>query len=234
MLAEQKAETRKKRTRAKREKNQLAGVASGGGLLAAAAAIAGGTQAYASVIIFENPAGPGHFEWFGGTEADPIILDITLDASSQAQSGYGNGRFGQRNNIINNTGSVTTASPSFGQMQVGGLYNFFLLGVNSFALIPSGLYWSHYGITFYPGFGPESELPENQATYLGVRFTGGHYGWIGVVRTGFELDAFAWGYETEPGVPIAAGIPAPGTLALLAFGAVGGALGRGRKRKVID
>jgi hypothetical protein len=63
---------------------------------------------------------------------------------------------------------------------------------------------------------------------MGVRFIdmdGYHYGWISVVRHGndflqLDFDAFAWGYETEPGVPIIAGIPAPGTLAALAFGAV--------------
>ena len=74
-------------------------------------------------------------------------------------------------------------------------------------------------------------LPLNQATYLGVRFDpgdGNHYGWIGVEFDGAELEAFAWGYETDPGVPIAAGTPEPGSLALLAFGA--GALLRRKRR----
>jgi hypothetical protein len=44
-----------------------------------------------------------------------------------------------------------------------------------------------------------------------------------------SFSAFAWAYETEPGVPIVAGILAPGTLAALAFGAV--VTRRGRKRK---
>ena len=70
------------------------------------------------------------------------------------------------------------------------------------------------------------------AGYMGVQFSdvdGDHYGWIGVVRH-FPLDfeAFAWGYETEPGVAIIAGIPAPGTLATLAFGAA--VTRRSRKR----
>jgi hypothetical protein len=41
--------------------------------------------------------------------------------------------------------------------------------------------------------------------------------------TGVELDAFAWGFESEPGVPIPAGAypPEPGSLALLALGAAG-------------
>jgi hypothetical protein len=53
-----------------------------------------------------------------------------------------------------------------------------------------------------------SILPEGVETYLGVSFdlgAGTQYGWIGVVRNAAMLDAFAWGYETDPGVPIAAG-----------------------------
>jgi hypothetical protein len=79
-----------------------------------------------------------------------------------------------------------------------------------------------------------SDFPEGVAGYMAVRFSdidGYHYGWIGVVRNfnSMDFDAFAWGYETDPGVGIVAGIPAPGTLAALAFGVA--AVGRGRKRK---
>lgn len=49
-----------------------------------------------------------------------------------------------------------------------------------------------------------------------------------------ELDAFAWGYETDPDVPIAAGIPEPGTLAALALGAAAALAGRRRVRSQID
>ena len=51
-------------------------------------------------------------------------------------------------------------------------------------------------------------------SYIGVRITlddGVHYGWI---RGG------SWGYETSAGVPIAAGVPEPSSIALLALGAV--------------
>ena len=81
-----------------------------------------------------------------------------------------------------------------------------------------------------------------QDVYLGARLklpAQWHYGWIGVTRGGYyglELEAFAWGYETDPGVPIAAGIPEPGTLGMLALGFVGVGTAtrwrsRGRKRK---
>ncbi len=47
--------------------------------------------------------------------------------------------------------------------------------------------------------------------------------WVRVVRTGMELDAFAWGYESEPGVSVAAGagaevnIPTASELGLFAM-----------------
>ncbi len=71
-----------------------------------------------------------------------------------------------------------------------------------------------------------SLIPEGVPAYLGVRISnlaggaGWHYGWIGVVRpaNSGNLEAFAWGYETQINTPIAAGVPEPGSLALLAFG----------------
>ena len=68
----------------------------------------------------------------------------------------------------------------------------------------------------YTNFAP------GERAYMGVRFSGvdgWHYGWIGVTYSAHAFSAFAWGYETAPGVPIAAGAPAPGTVAALAFGA---------------
>lgn len=78
----------------------------------------------------------------------------------------------------------------------------------------------------------------------GARGLQTHYGWILADVGLFDLteeygyadlrmlavnNAIAWGWETEPGVPIAAGVPAPGTLAALAFGA-GVVGGRGRRK----
>ena len=34
-----------------------------------------------------------------------------------------------------------------------------------------------------------------------------HYGWIAVERDGLNLEAVAWGYETDEKTPIAAGSP---------------------------
>jgi hypothetical protein len=96
---------------------------------------------------------------------------------------------------------------------------------------------THFHSFSYPHFPPDEETDFGvwpNVKYLGVQFSdvdGAHYGWVSVYSYFYidlNLHAFAWGYETEPGVPIVAGIPAPGTLAALAFGAA--VTRRGRKR----
>lgn len=63
-----------------------------------------------------------------------------------------------------------------------------------------------------------SPFPEGERRFVGVRTPTGNYAWIEVERTGLSLRAFAWAYETEPGVPILAGqVPAPGTAVMLAM-----------------
>ena len=96
-------------------------------------------------------------------------------------------------------------------------YRSFALGLDAGALIPdAGTYWRFQATyIYYAGWpGPvNSMIPEGQAAYLGVKFDvgiGTQYGWIGVVRTGMELEAFAWGFERNVGVPIAAGAAAAG------------------------
>ena len=96
----------------------------------------------------------------------------------------------------------------------------------------SGLPRATLGCVYFEG--GYTNLPEGVEPYLGIRFDlGGGYqhSWLGVVHTGPELDAFAWGYETEVGVPIPAGVPEPGTLAALAVGA---AALLGRRRRCAD
>ena len=202
-------------------------VRDGAKALAAAAAIAGGTQAYATPVRFDNPAGAGHFDWAASFFE---VLDVTDPAAAQS------GVFGAAGTFYQYSlpgYDFVGAGNTGGELQVaGGINNIYLIGVAGGDAIPSGFTWLYYGY-IEAGNPPASLLPEGVATYLGVRFDPGdglHYGWIGVTRTGLELDAFAWGYETDPGVPIAAGaVPEPGTLALLAFGA-GAAATRRRRR----
>ncbi len=165
--------------------------------LAAATAIAVGTQAYAAPVGFDNPPGAGHFAW------PNTFLDITQDAPSQTGASGAPGQFRQS---VGGSYSYMWGTGSDEQVDQSSGYSL-CVGLNSGDPIPAGAFpWNSYGyIQNYSGL---SVLPEGTATYLSVRFDPGdgfHYGWIGVVRSGLELDTFAWGYETDPGVPIAAG-----------------------------
>jgi hypothetical protein len=193
--------------------------------LAAAAAIAGGTQAYGVPIRYDNPPGAEHFNWIP-TGTTGINLDVVLPASGQPVDGSSLSSFGQN---VNSTFGRITGRQTGAELQVGGYSTLFLVGVDVGSVIPSGAPWNFKGYSYYTGYG--TQLPDNQQTYLGVRFnlgSGSQFGWVGVVRNGRELDAFAWGYETEPGVPVGVGTPEPGTLAALALGA---AVLSGRRRR---
>lgn len=84
----------------------------------------------------------------------------------------------------------------------------YVMPVPAGASVPTGAEFSHGTIAYVAAEttdGVISMLPENERSYIGVRFDRGlgiQYGWIGVVRHGMELEAFAWGYETVAGVPI--------------------------------
>jgi len=197
------------------------------GMIALAIAIwaVGGGLAQASPVRFDNLPGPGHHEWgdewTDENQGPNLFLNITLSAADQGSlPPNGPGVFYHTNT---GPGSQVGAGDPGDTIHVGGDFGVFVLGFNAGELIPTADATDGIGYVMYDGFG--SELPEGLETYLGVRFNAGdtsgvgdHFGWIGVVRTGHDLDAFAWGYETEVGVPIAAGVPEPGMLALLAFG----------------
>lgn len=193
--------------------------------LAAGAVIAAGTQAYASPVRFDNPPGTGHFSWTNVAGQD--VLDHMAGPAGQPGAAGAPATFQRLNSW---RGSLVQGGTPFDNLQVSNLGGYqFLDGVASGEMIPiPGQAWSGGGIAYatndgvYHYAGTRTLLLEGEPMYLGTRFdlgSGYHYGWVGVVRTGLELDAFAWGYETAPGVPIPAGAPEPGTLALLAFGA---------------
>ena len=207
-----------------------------GAALAAIVAVAVGTAADASPIRFDNPPGAGHFIWAPGVGEPQIALDFTLPPEDQpAPDPFG--LTSVRQFLEAAQGGVMTDAPLEMMTGVRSPDSFFLVGVDFGELIPAadtswraGACYQWYDGQFPPS---GSLLPEDVPVYLGTHFdlgSGYQYGWIGVVMSSVDhgLDAFAWGYETEPGVPIAAGAPEPGTLALLAFGA-GIALRRKRR-----
>lgn len=196
-----------------------------GSLLAAAAAIAAGTQAYAVPVRFENTTG------FGWTFD---VLDITRPSDQQLGSfvagrtlyqayfgdyygGFGYGSFGYRTTYLSGSGGAiwsegfsdnyaaplaagTMVGPGLagGQFSSGCVFEFEFEG---------------YNVDPYEPFsGNRGMLPEGVQTYLGARILIGanvHYGWVGVVRSGAYVDPFAWGFESEPNTPIAAGADGP-------------------------
>jgi hypothetical protein len=236
------------RKKSKRTKRRKTVTEKGAKALAAGAAIAAGTQAYAAPVRFDNPAHgePGHFHWPppSSTGGDGEWLDITLDAANQSGSGgskflqYLEGYYGYYSPL----GSWLEGNPGLAELETvisaGYGSSRYLPPLGAGHVIPSGRPFHHYG--YIAGIYADSTpyqygyLPPGHS-YLGVRVNLGglwHYGWIAVDFNGyFSLEAFAWGYETEPGVPIAAGIPEPDTLAMLALGFVGVAAARRRSRQ---
>ncbi len=231
-MSKQQRHERKKTERVRRHR----AIRNGATALAAAATIAAGTSAYAAPVRHDNPPGAGHFDWWaepGNPGYGVGFLDVTLDAASQLPDVTGvPSEFGHDAEGSTSGAGQVWAHAGADSLQVVHLAGYpFVAGVDGGDLIPSGLPWSHNGYVYYPGLG--GGTPEGAPSYLGVRFDlggGNQYGWIGVVRSGIALDAFAWGYETEAGVPIPAGAPEPGSLALLALGAAGLAAGRRRRR----
>ncbi len=206
-------QTRKKtrtktRSPGKKEKRKRAAKA-----LAAAGAIAGGTQAYGAPVRFDNPPGPGHFVWTSSPGQD--VLNIANEAGAQPGVFSEAGSF-KRVPSPEAEEAVLANLDTSNRMQADNLSGyFFLVGASAGESIPMPghdflhagfIYTDYYWAYYYAGV--RTLLPEGEPTYLGVRFDPGdgtHYGWIGVVRTGMEFEAFAWGYETEAGVGIAAG-----------------------------
>ena len=206
-------------------------------VLVAAGALAAGTQAYAAPIRINNSLGPNYWDWDTASNQNLRALDITLPPADQPADPANPASVIQfLAPLVSKIGGIGGTTEL--QTGVGFPEHYFAVGVDAETLIPTAdTSWTRLA---YAGayYGYPSLLTVGVETYLGVRFdlgSGWQYGWIGVVMTPqATLDAFAWGYETEPGVPIAAGAPEPGSLALLAFGAVGVAARRRSGKRQIN
>lgn len=194
-------------------------------------ALAAGLLAHAAsagIVHFANPAPgrPGHYDWrwerVVGWES---WLDIT--SSSAEQSGLASG---------SSVGQLATGDPGTVNRTSGGaavervfMNSFGLFITNAHAAGSvigwnGGLFASTLAVHAFETE-PGSEVTaftEGERLYIGARTAGGNYGWIEVERTGMTFAAFAWAYETEPGVPITAGqVPAPGQAFVFAVCALG-------------
>ncbi len=111
-------------------------VQNGAAALAAAAVIAGGTVAYAAPVRFDNPAGPDYFQWFGAPVSQ-VGLDLVLGANAQSVAISGPSTAIQ--SIFSTSSDLAQAAGGIFNFEKGGLGNYFLVGVDSGTLIPSGL-----------------------------------------------------------------------------------------------
>lgn len=220
---------------------------SGKDCLAMAAAIAAGSVVYAGPVRYDNDA---NYSWFYS------VLDLTKSSADQSYNGALNGSsfymdyfsdfypaFSYQHSYLSGSGgeiwnsgfSNRYAAPNDAGDLIGpGLNDGAWSQSSTFEFAFTSCSYYYYNGNYYydctSGF--RGLLPpDGSPTYVGARLTIDnqlHYGWIGVENHGGFIDVFAWGYETEPGVPIVAGVPTPGALGVLAIGAAG-ALSRKRR-----
>ncbi len=204
-------------------------------LIATASAIAMATTALGEAVRYENTE---NWTW------DRSLLDVTLASDAQSFGGVadvtGTSIYldyfsdfypafsystsftsGDGAEIFNSGFSNRYAAPLLSGDHIGPGMTDGEFSVNSTV----EFVWSSYDYyTGYSDSGSRGILPSGEDVYLGVRLDiagSTHYGWIGVNRSGTSLQVTAWGYETEAGVGVSAGVPTPGPLGLLAVGAVG-------------
>jgi len=193
----------------------------------------------ADIIHFVNPSPgqQGHYDW----RWEPVAgweswLDITAPAT--AQSGLASGSsVGQvfstvpdESSVYNRNGAGATIGCSshftFGFTSTG--YQFgSLIGFTNFWYLTGVPHITDLGdgVSFF------TDIPDGSRRYLGVITATDHRGWIEVERTGMNLTAYAWAYQTEPGVPIVAGqVPAPAAAAAV-FGLAALLGNTGRRRR---
>ena len=217
--------------------------------LAGAVAIAGGTSAYASIVVVATPA---DFVVTPGTATVSVNWDVNGDGINDFTFNYrypntaspGPGVIWQANmnpftgsQAANGVIGYTGPFVRYGSALASG----FSIGTGgAFSTVTQVTLGSRYlsgGVpTYYGGFA--NSVPPGTQAYAGFRFndSGGqvHYGWILLsVRAG-SIDFVSAAFESTTGTAILAGaVPEPGTMAALALGAVGfvGAVVRRRRQQ---
>lgn len=187
------------------------------------------SAAQAEIVHFINPAAgqPGHYDWRWEAAAGwQSWLDITRGPTDQPNVLNGNS-VGQIVASFAPGANLTSSWPGIPAADVAidweNYSQFMTLALAEGSPLVGLAYLSqahHFNPDMFPGE-PLSLFADGQRAYIGVRTLSFRYGWIEVVRSGASLSAYAWAYETEPGVPILAGqIPTPATFALLGLGAL--------------
>lgn len=182
--------------------------------------------AHAEIIHFTNPAPgqPGHYGWrWESTAGWQSWLDVTRAPTSQSNVLNGDS-VGQLVVTFATGANITSSWPGIPAADVAidpeNYAQPLTLALHEGATLGGHAYQSqahHFNPAMCPGEPePMSLFPEGERRFIGVRTSSFRYGWIEVLRTGESLTAFAWAYETQPGVLILAGqVPAPAAAALL-------------------
>jgi len=186
----------------------------------------------AGIVFFENPpeGDPDHFNWHVNGPDDPETfeqwLDITKPSTDQLGTANGNS-IGQ---LFRDNGGFG-ANVTVGGASVARVPGFVLTRAFELDETIDGAATFDTTAAHVLNNGKEilSDFEEDLAAYIGVQTDSGNFGWIEVVRDGFNFTTTGWAYETEPGVPINAGqVPVGGTAPILGLGLL---FRRSRKRK---
>ena len=207
--------------------------------LAAAVAIANGTSAYGYVVVVPTPAdltnSPGHANTSVNWDVNGDgINDFTF---SNRYPNTAPGLYGvvwQINmNGLGTNGTLGYMGPFIRYAFALGPLDF-IDSTGSFNAGGQSCLGSKYsygaaGQFYYGGFaanGPNGSVAPGTFAFAGFRFQaadGIHYGYVELAVSAGLLDfrSFGAAYESTPGMGIRAALPEPGTLSLLALGAVG-------------
>ncbi|MDX2148712.1 MAG: hypothetical protein SFZ23_14460 [Planctomycetota bacterium] len=189
--------------------------------LAAALAIASGTAAFAAPVRFDNT--DGAFDWRPSACGGTNYLDITVAADAQTNT-YSDIALSQTYyyglcNDETKDGNYFYAGSGINLfdnawVNGGGDYNA-IDPLDEGTIIGPSSAWSDFGTTMsvYRSACCESDdwNTVGREAYVGVRLkiNGAiHYGWVKARLTNpraAQLEALAWGYETTPNTPVAAG-----------------------------
>ena len=214
--------------------------------LMGALAIAGGTTAYGQII---SVAPPANFVVPPGTAATNANWDLNGDGTMDFTFNYRYPNTATGSGVIwqANMNPFAGSQATNGLISYAGPYLRYAfartLGSNvgpgeAFSTVTQVTLGSRYrsgGVpSYYGGFAASNRTPGTIANgavapgtlaYVGFRFNavdGTHYGWIQLSVGAGSINFVSAAYQATPNTPIAAGaIPEPGTLGLLALGAVG-------------